>query len=235
MMRRGFSLVEILFSLGLSVIVLAGLFLLLRGSTRQFELSSSQVFLGQSSRMAVEDSLAFAASAVSPVIVNAQSIYSPVPECYENDTQFPNIYCLDFASCCDYLDPRFSSQPEATTNYLNRRGGGTYRYRIRYDLTKQQLLLERLNPGSPADLPEVDPTARPQVLAQGLDRVTFAAVGNTIHLNVATATVKKDGELQGGLQVTDGRRSLDPNAPVQQRARRLRLFTVLTIPSRTAR
>ena len=97
------------------------------------------------------------------------------------------------------------------------------------------MLLERLNSGSPADLPEVDTSVKPQVLAQGLERVTFAAVGNTIHLNVATATVKKDGELQGGLQVTDGRRSLDPNAPVQQRARRLRLFTVLTIPSRTAR
>jgi hypothetical protein len=235
MMRRGFSLAEILVSLGLSVLVLAALFLLLRGSTRQFELSSSQVFLGQSSRMAVEDSLAFAASAVSPVIVNAQSVYSPTPECYETDTQFPNIYCLDFASCCDYLDPRFGTQPELTTNYLNRRGGGSYRYRIRYDLVKQQLLLERLLPGSPADGPEVDTTARAQVLASGLERVTFAAVGNTIHLNVAMATVKKNGEVQGGLQVTDGRRSRDPNAPVQQRARSLRLFTVLTIPSRTAR
>ena len=122
-----------------------------------------------------------------------------------------------------------------TANYLNRRGGGTYRYRIRYDLAKQQLLLERLKPGTAADLPELDPTARAQVLANGLERVTFAAVGNTIHLSVATATVKKDGELQGGVQVTDGRRSLDPNAPVQQQARRLRLFTVLTIPSRTAR
>lgn len=235
MMRRGFSLIEILFSLGLSVLVLAGLFLLLRGSTRQFELSSSQVFLGQSTRMAVEDSLAFAASAVSPMIVNAQAVYSPTPDCYENDTQFPNIYCLDFASCCDYLDPRFGSQPELTGGYLNRRGGGTYRYRIRYDLAKQQLLLERLKPGTAADLPEVDPTARPQLLAGGLERVTFAAVGNTIHLNVATATVKKNGELQGGVQVSDGRRSLDPNAPVQQRARSLRLFTVLIIPSRTAR
>ncbi len=235
MMRRGFSLVEIVLSLGLSVLVLGGLFLLLRGSTRQFELSSSQVFLGQSTRMAVEDSLAFAASAVGPVIVNSQAIYSPTTNCSENDTQYPNIYCLDFASCCDYLDPRFGSQPELTEGYLNRRGGGTYRYRIRYDLTKQQLLLERLRPGTAADLPEVDPTARIQVLASGLERVTFAAVGNTIHLNVATATVKKNGEVQGGVQVTDGRRSLDPNGPVQQQARRLRLFTVLTIPSRTAR
>lgn len=235
MIRRAFSLVEILFSLGLSVIVLAGLFLLLRGSTRQFELSSAQTFLGQSTRGAVEDSLAFAASAVAPLTANAQSVYSPTPDCYENDTQFPNVYCLDFASCCDYLDPRFSNQPELTTGYLNRRGGGTFRYRIRFDLPKQQLLLERLNPNTAADLPQLDTSVRAQVLASGLERVTFGAVGDTIHLNVSMATVKNNGEIQGGQQVSDGRRSLDPNDPVQQRARRLRLFTVLTIPSRTGR
>ena len=235
MKGRAFSLIEILFSLGLSTLVLAGLFLLLRGSTRQFELSSAQVFLGQNTRGAVEDSLAFAASAVSPVVVNAQTVYSPTIGCSESDTQFPNVYCLDFASCCDYLDPRFSTQPELTANYLNRRGGGTFRYRIRYDLVTQKLLLERLKPGTAADLPEVDPTAIPQVLATGLERVTFAAVGNTIHLTVTTATVKKDGENQGGLQITDGRRSRNPNDPTQQKARRLQLFTVLTIPSRTGR
>ncbi|MBS2038148.1 hypothetical protein JST97_24395 [bacterium] len=235
MMRRAFSLLEILFSLGLSVIVLAGLFLFLRGSTRQFELSSAQVFLGQSTRGAVEDSLAFAASAVAPVIVNAQSVYSPAPGCYENDVQFPNIYSLDFASCCDYLDPRFGTQPELTAGYLNRRSGGSFRYRIRYDLPTQKLLLERLKPNTAADVPQLDTSVKPQILATGLERVTFAAVGDTIHLNVAMATVKKDGEIQGGQQITDGRRSLDPNDPVQQRARRLRLFTVLTIPSRTAR
>lgn len=234
-MRRAFSLIEILFSLGLSAIVLAGLFLFLRGSTRQFELSSAQVFLGQSTRGAVEDSLAFAASAVAPVIVNAQSVYSPAPNCSESDSVFPNIYCLDFASCCDYLDPRFGTQPELTTGYLNRRSGGTFRYRIRYDLASQKLLLERLKPNTAANLPQVDPSVSPQVLATGLERVTFAAVGDTVHLNVAMATVKNNGEVQGGQQISDGRRSLNPNDPVQQRARRLRLFTVLTIPSRTAR
>lgn len=235
MMRRAFSLVEILFSLGLSVIVLGGLFLFLRGSTRQFELSSAQAFLGQNTRGAVEDSLAFAASAVAPVIVNAQSVYSPTPGCYETDTDFPNIYSLDFASCCDYLDPRFSSQPELTAGYLNRRSGGSFRYRIRYDLARQQLILERLLPNTAADQPQLDATVKPQILATGLERVTFAAVGDTIHLNVAVATVKNNGEVQGGQQITDGRRSLNPDDPVQQRARRLRLFTVLTIPSRTAR
>ena len=234
MKRRAFSLIEILIALGLSVIVLTGLILLLRGSTRQFELSSAQVFLGQSTRGAVEDSLAFAASAVTPAVANAQAIYSPTLGCSQSDTQFPNIYCLDFVSCCDYLDPRFSNQSYLTANYLNRRGGGAFRYRIRYELAKQQLLLERLKSGSAAD-PVVDNTVPSKILASGLERVTFGVVGSTIHLNVSIATVKGNGQNQGGMQITDNRRSLDPNAPSQSKARHLRLFTVLNIPSRTGR
>lgn len=235
MMRRGFSLVEILLSLGLSTVVLAGLFLFLRGSTRQFELSSAQAFLGQGTREAVEDSLTFAAGAVAPVFTNAQLIYSPVANCSESDLVYPNIYSLDFACCCDYLDPNFSSHPELTTGYLNRRGGGAFRYRVRYDISRQQLLLEKLQPNTPANLPQVDSSVAPQVLARRLQRVTFGAVGDAIHLNVSLATVKQDGQVQGGQQISDRRRSLDANAPVQEQARHLRLFTVLTIPSRTAR
>jgi type II secretory pathway pseudopilin PulG len=235
MKRWAFSLIEVVFTLGLSTLVLGALFLLLRGGTRQFELSSAQVFLGQSTRGAVEDALSFAGSAVAPVIESAQAVYSPTPNCSDSDSLFPNVYCLDFASCCDFLDPRFGSQPELTTGYLNRRSGGRFRYRIRYDLPKQQLLLERLQPNTAANDPQLDITVPPQVLCHSLDRVTFGALGNTIHMSVAAATVKKDGQAQGGVQITDGRRSLNPNDPVQRRARRLQLFTVVTIPSRTTR
>ena len=235
MKRRAFSLVEVVITLGLSVIVLAALFLLLRGGTRQFELSSAQVFLGQSTRGAIEDALSFSASAVAPVIESAQAVYSPTPNCSESDSVFPNVYCLDFAACCDFLDPRFTSQPELTGGYLNRRAGGRFRYRIRYDLPKQQLLLERLQPNTAANNPVLDATVPPKVLCHSLDRVSFGAVANTIHMTVATATVKKDGQVQGGLQITDNRKSRDPNDPVQRRSRRLQLFTVVTIPSRTTR
>lgn len=235
MRGRGFSLIEVLFSLGLSTLVLAALFLLLRGGTRQFELSSAQVFLGQSTREAVEDALSFASSAVAPASYSTQAVYSPTPGCSESDAVYPNIYNLDFASCCDLLDPRFSSQPELTAGYLNRRTGGRFRYRIRFDLIKQQLVLERLQPNTAANNPQLDPTVPAKVLCHSLDRVTFGALGNTIHMNVATATMKKNGEVQGGLQITDSRKSLDPTAPVQQQSRRLQLFTVVTIPSRTTR
>ena len=235
MRKQAFSLLEVVLTLGLSLLVLAGLFLLLRGGTRQFELSSAQVFLGQSTREAVEDALSFSSSAVAPVLENAQTIYSPTPNCSESDSVFPNIYCLDFASCCDFLDPRFPSQPELTAGYLNRRRGSSFRYRIRYDLDKQQLLLERLLPNTAINTPQLDVTVPSKILCRSLDRVTFGAVGNTIHMSVAAATVKKDGEVQGGLQITDNRKSQNPNDPAQRRARRLRLFTVVTIPSRTTR
>lgn len=235
MKRRGFSLVEVIFTMALSTIVLAGLFLLLRGGTRQFELSSAQVFLGQSTRGAVEDALVFSCSAVSPLVESAQAVYSPAPNCSESDAVFPNVYCLDFASCCDFLDPRFNDQPELTSGYLNRRGGGRFRYRIRYDVASQKLLLERLQPSTPANNPQLDVTAPARVLAINLERVTFSAVGNTVHMTVGAATVKNNGEVQGGLQITDNRRSTNPNDPAQRRARRLQVFTVVTIPSRTTR
>lgn len=234
-MKRGFSLIEVIFTLALSTLVLGGLFLLLRGGTRQFELSSAQVFLGQSTRTAVEDALAFSCTAVTPLIQGASAIYSPQPNCSESDTVFPNIYSLDFASCCDILDPRFSDQPELTSGYLNRRGGGRFRYRIRYDLASQKLMLEKLQPNTPANNPQVDLTVPGRVLCPNLERVTFGAVGNAIHMTVGAATVKKNGEVQGGLQVTDGRRSTNPNDPVQRQARKLQVFTVVTIPSRTTR
>ena len=237
MKRQGFSLIEVLFSLGLSALVLAGLFLLTRGSTRQFELSSSQVFLGQRTREAVEDSLSFAASAVSPLTESAEAIYSPVAGCSEDDAAYPNIYSLDFVSCCDFLDPRFAEQPELTQGYLDRRGSRRFRYRIRYDLDKEQLLLERIADGTPAPpfRPDADPAVPVQVLCHSLRRVTFGALGNTVQMSVEAATVDKDGQVHGGLQETDNRKSLDPNVPVRNQARRLQLFTVVTIPSRTTR
>jgi len=235
MKRRGFSLAEVVITLGLSSLVLLALFMLLRSGTRQFELSTAQTFLGQSTRGAVEDALIFSSSAVSPVIESAQAIYSPTPDCSESDSVFPNIYCLDFASCCDLLDPRFTAQPELTSGYLNRRTGGRFRYRVRYDLARHQLLLERLLPNTAANSPQVDPTVPQKVLAPSLERVTFGAVGNSIHMTVATVTVKADGEVQGGIQITDGRRSLNPQEQARYRARRLKLFTIVTIPSRTTR
>lgn len=235
-MRRGLSLIEVLVSLGLSTLVLLGLFLLLRGGTKQFELSSQQVFLGQKTREAVEDSLSLACSAVTPFAENAQMIYSPTPQCSQSDTQYPNVYCLDFASCCDFLDPQFSSAPENTAGYLDRRGGTRFRYRVRFDLAREQLLLERLGPSVPDVAPNVDTSVPVRVLCQGIDRVTFEAVGSSIQMTVGAATVKRgSGQLQGGLQNTDSRTQLDRSAPREQQARRLQLFTVVTIPARTTR
>lgn len=234
-MRRGVSLIELLLSLGLSTLVLLGLFLLTRGGTRQFELSSQQVFLGQKAREAVEDTLSLACSAVTPLAENAQMIYSPTPGCSQSDLQYPNVYCLDFASCCDFLDPEFTSNPENTRGYLDRRGGTRFRYRIRYDLGSEQLLLERVA-GAAGVAPLVDTSVASRVLCQGVERVTFDAVGNSIQMSIGTATVKRSsGELQGGVQNTDSRRQLDRNAPVKQQARRLQIFTVVTIPARTTR
>jgi hypothetical protein len=235
-MNRGVSLIELLVSLGLSTLVLLGLFLLTRGGTRQFELSSQQVFLGQKAREAVEDTLSLACSAVTPFAENAQMIYSPAPGCSQSDLQYPNVYSLDFASCCDFLDPEFTSNPEGTRGYLDRRGGTRFRYRIRFDLPTEKLLLERLTGASVAGLPTVDSSVPARVLCQGVERITFDAVANTIQMSVGSATVKRSsGNLQGGVQDTDSRRELDRNAPVKQQARRLQIFTVVTIPARTTR
>lgn len=237
MHRRGVSLIEILFTLGISGLVLIGLLLLARGGTREFELSSAQVFLGQRTREAVEDSLSFAASAVTPVTQSANLIYSPTPGCSESELVYPNVYSLDFACCCDFLDPNFSDRPELTQGYLNRREGGKFRYRIRYDTSTQKLLLERLLTGAagPPAIPAVDSSVPPRTLCINMDRVTFHAVGDTIQMTVGVATVKRDGKDQGGLQITDNRRSLDRNDPRQRQARRLQLFTVVTLPVRTTR
>lgn len=237
MKARGFSLVEILISLGLSTLVLLGLFLLARGSTQKFELSSAQVFLGQRTREAVEDALAFASSTVTPLSESAEAIYSPAPGCSEDPAVYPNIYSLDFVSCCDFLDPRFGDNPELTTGYLDRRGTQRFRYRIRFEIEREQLVLERIDAAAaaPPFRPDADPTVAAKVLCHSLRRVTFGAVGNTVQMSVEAATVRADGRVQGGLQVTDGRTSLDPNRPVREQARRLQLFTVVTIPSRTTR
>lgn len=233
MKRRGISLLEVIFSLSLSTLVLFGLFLLLRGSTHQFELSTAQVFLGQSTREAVDDALHFAASAVTPLVENATMIYSPTAACAEREDRYPNVYSLDFACCCDFLDPRFGENPELTSGYLDRRGTQRFRYRIRFDVTREQLWLERLLEGTP---PTVDPAVPPRLLCRNLDRVTFEAAGETIQMTVGAATVRRStGELQGGLQNTDSRRNLDRNAPREQQARRLQLFTVISIPARTTR
>ena len=237
MKRRGVSLVEILFTLSISGLVLVGLLLLARGGTREFELSSAQVFLGQRTREAVEDSLSFAASAVTPVTQNATLIYSPTPGCSDQESVYPNICSLDFSCCCDFLDPSFTNQPQLTQGYLNRREGGRFRYRIRYDTASQKLLLERLQSGAagPPAVPTVDTSVPPRALCINMDRVTFHAVGDTIQMTVGVATVKRDGRDQGGLQITDSRRSLDRNDPRRNQARRLQLFTVVTLPVRTTR
>lgn len=235
MRHRGFSLAEVVISLGLSTLVLLGLFLLTRGGTRQFELSSAQVFLSQHSRDAIEDSLTLTASCVSPLTETATTIYSPTAGCSEDPSLYPNVYSLDFVSCCDFLDPRFADQPQATRGYLDRRGGTRFRYRILFDGARQQLRLERLLPDGPVGRADVDTSVPSRLLAQGLERVTFTAVGQTVHMSVLARTVKADGEAQGGLQVSDGRRSRDNTDPTSRQARSLQLFTVLTIPSRTTR
>jgi hypothetical protein len=228
-MKRAFSLAEVVVTLGLSSLVLLALAMLMRSGTRQFELSSGQVFLGQKSRLAVEDTLSFAASAVRPLSESAQLLYSPTPGCSESLSAYPNIYTLDFATCCDFLHPEFSQSPEAVPGYLNRRSGGRHLYRIQFDPDTQKLWLRRLETGG-----WVDPARPPLLLAAQLRHVSFRAVGESIQMSVQSATVDERGEAHGGLQISDGRRSLQPGDGNRQ-ARQMRLFTVVTLPSRTLR
>ena len=229
MRLRAFSLAEVMVTLGLSSLVLLALALLMRSGTRQFELSSGQVFLGQKSRLAVEDTLSFAASAVKPLSESAELIYSPTPGCAETLNAYPNIYTLDFATCCDFLHPQFEAAPETVPGYLNRRQGGRALYRIQFEPDTEKLWLRRLgDDGFP------DPSRPSQLLAAQLHRVTFRAVGDNVHMVVQTATVNAQGEDHGGLQNSQGRRSLEEGSG-QKQARQMRLFTVVTLPGRNLR
>ncbi len=222
---RGLSLVELLVSISLFSVILVVFGVLYRIGNTNFRQGTTQVALNQSARLAAEHVLPYVTSAVPAG--DGGVLYSPDANASQSDGEVNSIYQLDFSSCLDFLSP----DPAAAPGFADRRGGGAkYRYRIRYDLNKEQLLLEKLDATtSPLVATVVGP---PKLLAKNLRRVTFERVDAGVNLRIRVRATKKDGSFQDDLRAVEGRvKDGDQDSvPIEQRAREYDLFTAVQIP-----
>lgn len=232
-MKRGLSLAEVIVSLGLAALMLVIVVGLTRSASRDFETGTSNVMLSQTARLTLEKITPYLTSAVPPA-TGQVFIYSPVAEnCSQDPSVYPNIYSLDFLSCVDFLNAQID-EPGRYVGYTNRRGTGPKsRYRIVYDLARDELWLEKLS------LTSMNPTVVPgnsrRLLARNLSPVTFERVQQGINVRISARTTDDQGKLREGLTGNRTQDPNDPNAPRHLQAREFELFTTVLIPYYTSR
>ena len=239
MRQRAITLLELMVSMALASIILVVLGLLYRAGSLNFEQGTSQVLLTQTARLVVDRVTPYVCSAIPAGVIQGQYIYSPETGCSEDPNVYPNIYCLDFISCIDFLNPKYGSADEDIPGYTNRRGTGPRtRYRIRFDLDKEELLLEKIAFASadPPAKPTLEAVA-PRLLGRKLARVTFERSERGVNLRISARTTNKDGKLHDDLRSSDGHvlNPDSPDTPSHRKARSLEIFTTVLIPYQTSR
>ncbi len=226
-LRIGVTLPELLVSLGLFSIILVVFGVLYRIGNTNFRQGTTQVALSQSARLAAEHVLPYLTCAIPASSTSGGPLYSPDAEASQSDLAVNSIYQIDFSSCVDFLN----SDPSAAPGFTDRRGGAAkHRYRIRFDVAKERLVLEKLDANT--DPLTATVIGAPKLLAKNLRRVTFERVDGGINMRVRVRATDKNGQFYDDLRSVEGR-SLDGDAngvPQNRKAREYDLFTAVPIP-----
>lgn len=224
---RGVALIELAVSIGLFSIILLIFGVLYKIGNTNFRQGTTQVALSQAARAASEKVIPYLASAVPTGFSGGNFLYSPDRDASSDPSVANSIYNLDFSSCVDFLAP----DPTKVTGYNDRRGGAVqHRYRIRFDTDNSRLLLEKIQPGSPAANPVV--VGPPAYLAKNLYRVTFQRTESGINIRIRARAIDKNGKFIEDLQAVAGRSRSgdDDSVPIEQRALEYDLFTAVPLP-----